>query len=360
MADQREQIGQQLRALYRASTHSQLRLLLEQQEAGDLSRHLRYSEYLVAARKEKMQVYLDTALRLDAISQEIAAAIAELKTTQATLEQEHANLVTQRESRQQLAAAADAELSSKGTALNQLEQDRTALQKVIERIEKQRALAKAQEEQRQREQALREQREQAAREQAARDLEEKQRLATQQKQDQPAQQSAPRTTATTASPELAVSQPATAAKPAEPAYSAEDLARLQSQSFTQRKGSMPWPVRGKLANRYGDNRQGSVKWDGIRVQAPAGSEVRAIHGGRVMYAEWLRGQGMLLVLDHGDGYMSLYAHNDALLREPGEWVKPGDPIAQVGNSGGEKEPGLYFEIRQNGQTVNPLLWLGKH
>lgn len=130
-------------------------------------------------------------------------------------------------------------------------------------------------------------------------------------------------------------------------------------SFTQRKGSMPWPAQGKLLNRFGDTRQGSVSWDGVRIQAAPGAEVQAIHGGRVMYADWLRGQGMLMVLDHGNGYMSLYAHNDQLLREPGEWVQAGDSIARVGNSGGEKESALYFEIRQNGQPVNPLPWLGK-
>ena len=120
-----------------------------------------------------------------------------------------------------------------------------------------------------------------------------------------------------------------------------------------------WPVQGKVINSFGQQRQGSVTWDGLRIQAQSGSDVRAIHGGRVMYADSLPGQGLLLVLDHGDGFMSLYAHNDALLHESGEWVQPGDAIARVGNSGGEKEPGLYFEIRQNGEPVNPLPWLAK-
>ena len=120
-----------------------------------------------------------------------------------------------------------------------------------------------------------------------------------------------------------------------------------------------WPTQGKLLHQFGDNRQGSVTWDGLRIQADNGTPVHAIHGGRVMYADTLRGQGLLIVLDHGDGYMSLYAHNDALLREAGEWVQPGDIIARAGNSGGEKESALYFEIRKNGNPINPLPWLKK-
>jgi septal ring factor EnvC (AmiA/AmiB activator) len=142
-------------------------------------------------------------------------------------------------------------------------------------------------------------------------------------------------------------------------YSAADLERLQQQSFAQRKGKMLWPTQGKLLHQFGDNRQGSVTWDGLRIQAESGTPVRAIHGGRVMYADTLRGQGLLIVLDHGDGYMSLYAHNDALLREAGEWVQPSDVIARAGNSGGEKESALYFEIRKNGNPIDPLPWLNK-
>ena len=306
---------------------------------------MRYNEYLFAARREKMQVYVDTIKRLSDIEQQTIATIAELQDIQKNMEAEQAQLVLQQQQRQQMALEADAALQSKGDALTTIERERAGLQKVIDQIEKQRALAKAQEEKRQQEEAARQQAE------ALRQKKEQERLA------------GPET-----HPEKAIQKPVTdereqAIKPREksstPAYSAEDLKRLQSTSFTQRKGNLMWPVQGKVINSFGQQRQGSVTWDGLRIQAQSGSDVRAIHGGRVMYADSLPGQGLLLVLDHGDGFMSLYAHNDALLHESGEWVQPGDAIARVGNSGGEKEPGLYFEIRQNGEPVNPLPWLAK-
>lgn len=295
-----------------------------------------------------MQVYVDAIRRLNDIEQQTIAAIAELQAVQVTLEQERKQLVSQQEERKKLAMDADADLEAKGSALEKIEKDRAGLQKVIDQIEKQRALAKAQEEKRQQEEALRQQKEQErlAEQKIA---EQQQKIAAQQAKQMPPEPA----------PEPAPEPPAAREKSATPAYSTADLARLQSKSFMQRKGSLTWPVQGKVINRFGQQRQGSVTWDGLRIQAPGGSEVRAIHGGRVMYADSLPGQGLLLVLDHGDGYMSLYAHNDVLLNEPGEWVQPGDTIARAGNSGGEKEPGLYFEIRQNGKPVDPLLWLAR-
>jgi septal ring factor EnvC (AmiA/AmiB activator) len=87
--------------------------------------------------------------------------------------------------------------------------------------------------------------------------------------------------------------------------------------------------------------------------------VVAVHRGRVAFADWLTGLGLLVIVDHGGGYMSLYGHNEALLKEPGDWVEPGEPIAQVGDTGGQARPGLYFEIRSNGEPVNPNAWMAK-
>jgi septal ring factor EnvC (AmiA/AmiB activator) len=130
------------------------------------------------------------------------------------------------------------------------------------------------------------------------------------------------------------------------------------QAFANARGQMPWPVPGKASNRYGARRaQGSLRWQGLVIPAEEGSEVAAIHHGRVVFADWFRGSGLLLIIDHGDGYMSLYAHNQALLRDVGEWVSAGSAIATVGNSGGRAESALYFEIRENGKPTNPAPWL---
>jgi septal ring factor EnvC (AmiA/AmiB activator) len=99
-----------------------------------------------------------------------------------------------------------------------------------------------------------------------------------------------------------------------------------------------------------------MRWQGVTIAADAGTEVRAIHPGRVVYADWLRGSGLLLVLDHGEGYMSLYAHNQTLLRTVGDWVNAGTPISTMGASGGREQAALYFEIREQGTPVDPAQW----
>jgi septal ring factor EnvC (AmiA/AmiB activator) len=142
---------------------------------------------------------------------------------------------------------------------------------------------------------------------------------------------------------------------------AELLAELPAESaepFARMRGKLRWPVQGKLAGEFGKLRDGGpMRWNGVLLEARQGTEVRAVYHGRVAYADWLPGLGLLLIVDHAGGYMSLYGHNDVLLKEPGDWVSPGDPIAQVGDTGGQARPGLYFEIRQNGNPVNPQLWI---
>jgi septal ring factor EnvC (AmiA/AmiB activator) len=127
--------------------------------------------------------------------------------------------------------------------------------------------------------------------------------------------------------------------------------------FASRKGSLPWPTQGQLAASFGSTREiGSLRWDGVLIEAPEGLEVRSVHHGRVAFADWLRGFGLLLIIDHGEGYMSLYGHNQSLFKETGEWVEAGEVIAQVGSSGGRSTPGIYFGIRHNGEPKDPKHW----
>lgn len=129
-------------------------------------------------------------------------------------------------------------------------------------------------------------------------------------------------------------------------------------SFEEAKGQMVFPAQGKASNRFGAPRNsGDMLWRGWLIPAPEGSNVLALHHGRVVYADWLRGQGLLLILDHGEGYFSLYGQNRSLRREVGDWVTPGDVIATVGASGGALEPALYFEIRSAGEPVDPGRWV---
>jgi septal ring factor EnvC (AmiA/AmiB activator) len=129
------------------------------------------------------------------------------------------------------------------------------------------------------------------------------------------------------------------------------------QPFAQRRGSLPMPVPGKVLTAFAGALPDGRRSEGWLIQAAAGESVRAVAPGRVAFADWMKGYGLLLILDHGDGFLSLYAHNDGLLREVGDWVKSGEPLAQAGSSGGQGRSALYFELRRQSQPLDPRLWL---
>jgi len=129
-----------------------------------------------------------------------------------------------------------------------------------------------------------------------------------------------------------------------------------NDAFTRLRGKLAWPVSGQLLARFGDARAGGVRWDGVLVATERGAPVKAVCQGRVIYADWLPGLGLLAIVDHGDGYLSLYGHNDRLLKAVGEHVDAGDTIAAAGDSGGSPRPELYFEIRKGGRPVDPRPW----
>ena len=154
----------------------------------------------------------------------------------------------------------------------------------------------------------------------------------------------------------------------------QDLARLiaeltsilsdypitSEEPFSDLKGRLTWPVAGNLLHDFGQPRaSGRMKWNGVVLAAPRGREIRAIYHGRVIFADWLAGMGLLVIVDHGEGYMTLYGYNETTLKTAGDWVAPGDVIATVGDSGGQISAGLYFEIRHGTLPLNPGSWISK-
>jgi septal ring factor EnvC (AmiA/AmiB activator) len=129
-----------------------------------------------------------------------------------------------------------------------------------------------------------------------------------------------------------------------------------TDAFAKLRGKLAWPVRGRLAASYGQVRAGRMRWEGLLLATERGTEVRSVYHGRVIYADWLAGLGLLIIVDHGDGYLSLYGHNDSLYKRVGERVAAGDVIAAAGDSGGRPRPELYFEIRRAGKPVDPRPW----
>jgi septal ring factor EnvC (AmiA/AmiB activator) len=131
----------------------------------------------------------------------------------------------------------------------------------------------------------------------------------------------------------------------------------QAEPFEKMQGKLYLPVSGRISHRFGNKRnQGKLRWDGVFIDAGEGDPVHAVHYGRVVFSDWLRGFGLLLIISHGEGYMSLYGHNQALYRETGDWVSAGEVIATVGDSGGQNRTGLYFEIRIAGKPSDPQKW----
>ena len=127
--------------------------------------------------------------------------------------------------------------------------------------------------------------------------------------------------------------------------------------FESLRGQLRLPVRGDVMARFGSKRGDGPSWKGLFIRTPEGSEVKAVASGRVVFSDWLRGFGNLIIVDHGNQYMTIYGNNQALLKRPGDAVKAGDVIASAGNSGGNEQSGLYFEIRHQGRAFDPLGWV---
>ncbi len=131
----------------------------------------------------------------------------------------------------------------------------------------------------------------------------------------------------------------------------------ENQPFLSQKGKLPWPVKGRFMNNFGQSKNyGDLKWNGVLIKTELGTPVRAVSHGRVAFADWLQGFGFITIIDHGDGYMSLYGHNESLFKQMGDWVQAGEVIATAGDSGGQPISGVYFEIRSRGKPVNPSKW----
>ncbi|MCY1276929.1 Murein hydrolase activator EnvC [compost metagenome] len=316
--EQQRLIGIQARAAYQSGQQEYVKLLLNQQHPEKFARTLTYYDYLSKARLEQLDTFNETLRQLANVEQEITAQQNQLNEQKAALEGRREQLATARKERQLALAKLNQDVNDRDRKLKARQQEQAELGKVLKTIE---------------ETLARQEREARAAEEAR-----KRALAEQQRQlrEQPAG-----TPARASSGPLVSSAGGNFGGP-----------------FAKSRGQLPWPVDGRLVARFGSARGGDsrAKWDGVLIGAPAGSSVRAVHGGRVVFADWLRGAGLLVILDHGNGYLSLYGHNQRLLKNAGDIVKAGESIATVGTSGGQDTPALYFAIRQQGRPTDPAQW----
>ena len=322
--EQQRLIAIQARAAYQSGRQEYLKLLLNQEHPEKVSRTLTYYNYLNRTRLDQLATFNDTLREIREVEQGIQQEQSDLVARREDLEKRQAELAEVRKERQAALAKINADYRDKSREIENREQDQAALNKVLKTIEETLARqAREAEEARQRQ--LAEARAAEAREAARRQA-----------------QSEPKAPRPSNAPELAVSSAA-------PAYGG---------AFANARGKLPWPVDGRLVARFGSARGDDprAKWDGVLIAAGAGTRVKAVHDGRVVFADWLRGAGQLVIIDHGNGYLSLYGHNQSLLKSAGDVVKAGDAIATVGASGGQEASALYFAIRQQGRPTDPVIW----
>ncbi|BEE02960.1 murein hydrolase activator EnvC [Aeromonas veronii] len=337
---QKQLLAKQAESAFQAGNHDYLKLLLNQQDPAKLSRSLDYYDYLNKARIEAIDALRATRDKLAKNQQATKETETRLQTLLAEQQEHHQTLLASQQSRAKVR--------------NQLQQSvQDDEQKLTKLVKAEKAL-KARLEELRRKREEQERRERAERERLAKlkaEQERQRKLAEQRRAEQQ---------------RLAAQQNKTV-KPAEPA---EEVASTKPErgsgissaghySGLKTNGSLRWPVQGPILISYGSPRTAQLKWKGTLIGASEGTQVKAVAPGQVVYADWLDGFGMLLVIDHGKGYMSLYGHNQSLLRQVGQNVEQGEPVALVGDSGGQDRPGLYFEIRYQGEAINPTKWLAK-
>ncbi|MFC0708784.1 murein hydrolase activator EnvC family protein [Azorhizophilus paspali] len=312
--EQQRLIAVQTRATYQSARQEYLKLLLNQQRPELLLRTLTYYGYFDQARRKQLEAFDATLRQLAVVEQDLATQRTRLGERKSELEERRERLAALRQERRRMLTRLNREYASGARKLEAREEEQAELGRVLRRIEE--TLAREAEEARQR--ALAEQRRQQEQERQRRH----------------------------------------ASAPAGEAPLLSDRGAAPDGPFAHARGSLSWPVDGRLLAPYGSPRSEDARtlWDGVLIGADAGTPVRAIHAGRVVFADWLRGSGLLVILDHGNGYLSLYGHNESLLKSAGDMVKAGEPIATVGTSGGQDMPALYFAIRQQGHPSDPALW----
>lgn len=323
--EQQRLIAIQARSAYQNGREEYLKLLLNQQNPEKFARTLTYYDYLSQARLEQLRSFNETLRQLANVEKDIALQQAQLLAQQGTLETQRQDLEKVRAERQQVLAKLNSDVKARDQKLAAREQDQADLAQVLKTIE-QTLARQAREAEEARQRAL---------------------LAAQEAEKQRQREA------------LAANQDATPKKPrAVPGPLVSSDGATFGGAFSAARGKLPWPVNGRLLARFGETRgdDSRAKWDGVMISASAGSQVHAVHGGRVVFADWLRGAGLLVILDHGNGYLSLYGHNQSLLKNAGDVVKSGEAISTVGNSGGQDTAALYFAIRQQGRPSDPTQW----
>jgi septal ring factor EnvC (AmiA/AmiB activator) len=312
---QQAHLAQALKAAYQRGQGDALKLVLDGKDPNQTARDLRYLAYLSRAQQAMIESLRADQAQLAELRQQTAQESTRLEQLKAAREAEQTRLLADKRAREQVLRKLSAQIRQQRREISSLKRDERSLTQLVERLDRLMA-------------------QQAEREAG------RARAAQQEARKRAAQRDA-------------------SGRPGPVAVNTDTPQALRSgQPFSRLKGSLRLPVAGELMNRFGTPREGGgLNWKGLFIRASQGAAVKAIAAGQVVFSEWLRGFGNLIIVDHGEGYMSLYSNNESLYKQVGERVQAGDAIAAVGNSGGQSDTGLYFEMRHQSRPVNPLLWV---
>jgi murein hydrolase activator len=307
-----ERLSEMLKQAYMRGGGDAMKLLLNGQNPSQAARDLHYLSYLTREQAiliDGLRADLNRLAGLTRSAVEKDRALTEIKQAQM---QQRENLLKERKSRQAVLDKLAGQIRSQRKEIATLKRDEQRLSDLLVRLARQAAKPRS---------------------------------------------PAPKPGASKPSRPAAEERPASDGKPVGVNTQVPEF-RADGTPFSRLKGMLRLPVRGELMNKFGAPREGGgLSWKGLFIRAPQGAEVRAVAQGTIAFADWLRGFGNLVIVDHGEGYMSLYSNNESLYKQSGDTVKAGETIASAGNSGGQEDTGVYFELRHQSRPINPMTWV---
>ena len=312
---QKSQLSKQIYEQYLHGQQNYLQVILQEQDPSELTRQLQYFSYIARARQAQIMNMQSNLGRVTKLNEETANALKEVVNLKSKQEMERKNLESQKQAHSKVLEKLSSQINAQRNEIEKLKRDEKSLSQLVDR------LARA-------------------------------------SQPKP-QKSSPTNKPSDSSREAATSKTETEPHTQLPFATNESLPNnaFDGSSFESLKGKLNLPVRGEVTNKFGNSRQDTgLTWKGLFIKSNEGNEVKSIANGRVVFADWMRGFGNLIIVDHGGGYMSLYGNNQSLLRKIGDTIKGGDTIASVGNSGGNETSGLYYELRSHSKPFDPMSW----
>jgi len=366
VGQQKQQLARLLREQYVAGNEDRIKLLLSGDNPNRINRDLQLMAYVSQAQARLLDSLRANLKAVETNQADAENAKEELQEIAQEQIQQKQRLEQEKSRRATLLANLSKKLVSQRKEAGNLERDEQRMAGLVDKLNKliqEQAIAAAAEKKRQ-EQLAAARAEAKAKAEAEARAQARAAAAAEAERQRLARANGGKATSKPAEePKVVQQKPVEAVKPPpreEAAARPADIALAPAApagAFASLKGQLRPPVNGKLAARFGSKRGDGPSWKGVFIRASEGSEVRAVAAGRVVFSDWLRGFGNLIIVDHGGQYMSIYGNNETLLKRIGELVKPGDAIASAGNSGGQEESGLYFELRHQGAAFDPASWI---